>query len=61
MNCRATVPPVLGKAAFKLDEVNGIVLTPLQEQLNLLVPKASVEAYKNAPGWKEFKKIIDIR
>ena len=61
VNCHATVPPVLGKDAFKLDEVNGIVLTPLQEQLNLLVPEASVEAYKNAPGWKEFKNIIDIR
>lgn len=61
LNCHAAVPPVLGKDAFKLDEVNGIVLTPLQEQLNLLVPGASVEAYKNAPGWKEFKNIIDIR
>lgn len=61
VNCHATVPPVLGKDVFKLDEVNGIVLTPLQEQLNLLVPEASVETYKNAPGWKEFKTIIDIR
>lgn len=61
LNCHAVVPPVLGKDVFKLDEVNGIVLTPLQEQLNLLVPEASVEAYKNAPGWKEFKAIIDIR
>ena len=61
LNCHATVPPVLGKDVFKLDEVNGIVLTPLQEQLNLLVPEASVEAYKNALGWKEFKSIIDIR
>ena len=61
VNCHATVPPVLGKDVFKHDEINGIVLTPLQEQLNLLVPGASVEAYKNAPGWKEFKNIIDIR
>lgn len=61
LNCHAAVPPVLGKDVFKLDEINGIVLTPLQEQLNLLVPGASVEAYKNAPGWKEFKNIIDIR
>lgn len=61
LNCHAVVPPVLGKDVFKLDEVNGIVLTPLQEQLNLLVPEASVEAYKNAPCWKDFKAIIDIR
>lgn len=61
LNCHAVVPPVLGKDVFKLDEVNGIVLTPLQEQLNLLVPEASVEAYKNALGWKDFKAIIDIR
>ncbi len=61
LNCHAVVPPVLGKDVFKLDEVNGIVLTPLQEQLNLLVPEASVEAYRNALGWKDFKAIIDIR
>lgn len=61
LNCHAVVPPVLGKDVFKLDEVNGIVLTPLQEQLHLLVPEASVEAYKNALGWKDFKAIIDIR
>lgn len=61
LNCHAVVPPVFGKDVFKLDEVNGIVLTPLQEQLNLLVPEASVEAYKNALGWKDFKAIIDIR
>lgn len=61
LNCHAVVPPVLGKDVFKLDEVNGIVLTPLQEQLNLLVPEASVEAYRNALGWKDFKDIIDIR
>lgn len=61
LNCHAVVPPVLGKDVFKLDEVNGFVLTPLQEQLNLLVPEASVEAYKNALGWKDFKAIIDIR
>lgn len=61
LNCHAAVPPVLGKDVFKLDEVNGIVLTPLQEQLNLLVPESSVVAYRNAPAWKEFKNIIDIR
>lgn len=60
-NCHATVPPVLGKDAFRLDAINGKEFTPLQETLTLLVPEASVEAYRNAPGWKEFKKIISIR
>ena len=61
VNCLATVPPVLGKDAFKLNAINGKEFTPLQETLILLVPETSVEAYKNAPGWKEFKNIISIR
>ena len=61
LNCHATVPPVLGKDAFRLDAINGKEFTPLQETLTLLVPEASVEAYRNAPGWKEFKKIISIK
>ena len=61
VNCHATVPPVLGKDAFKLNAINGKEFTPLQETLILLVPETSVEAYKNAPGWKEFKNIISIR
>ena len=61
VNCHATVPPVLGKDAFKLNAINGKEFTPLQETLILLVPETSVEAYKNAPVWKEFKNIISIR
>ena len=61
VNCHASVPPVLGKDAFKLNAINGKEFTPLQETLILLVPETSVEAYKNAPGWKEFKNIISIR
>lgn len=61
LNCHAAVAPELGKDAFKIDAINGKEPTPLQEQLILLVPKASIEAYKSAPGWKEFKKTIDIR
>ena len=61
VNCHATVPPVLGKDAFKLNAINGKEFTPLQETLILLVPETSVEAYRNAPGWKEFKNIISIR
>lgn len=61
LNCHAAVPPVLGKDAFKLDEVNGIVITPLQEMLNVYVPDGAYEAYSNAPGWKDFKDIVTLR
>lgn len=61
LNCYATVPPVLGKDAFKLDAINGKEFAPLQETLTLLVPEASVEAYRNAPGWKDFKHIIELK
>ena len=61
LNCHAVVPPVLGKDVFKLDEVNGIVITPLQEMLNVYVPDEAYEAYRNAPGWKDFKDIVTLR
>ena len=61
VNCHATVPPVLGKDVFKHDEVNGIVITPLQEMINVYVPDEAYEAYRNAPGWKDFKDIVTLR
>ena len=61
LNCHAAVPPVLGKDVFKHDEVNGIVITPLQEMLNVYVPDRAYEAYRNAPGWKDFKDIVTLR
>ena len=61
LNCHAVVPPVLGKDVFKHDEVNGIVITPLQETLNVYVPDEAYEAYRNAPGWKDFKDIVTLR
>lgn len=61
LNCHAVVPPVLGKDVFKLDEVNGIVITPLQEMLNVYVPDEAYEAYRNASGWKDFKDIVTLR
>lgn len=61
LNCHAVVPPVLGKDVFMLDEVNGIVITPLQEMLNVYVPDEAYEAYRNAPGWKDFKDIVTLR
>ena len=61
LNCHAVVPPVLGKDVFKFDEVNGIVITPLQEMLNVYVPDEAYEAYRNAPGWKDFKDIVTLR
>ena len=61
LNCHAVVPPVLGKDVFKHDEVNGIVITPLQEMLNVYVPDEAYEAYRNAPGWKDFKDIVTLR
>lgn len=61
LNCHAVVPPVLGKDVFKHDEVNGIVITPLQEMLNVYVPDEAYEAYRNASGWKDFKDIVTLR
>lgn len=45
---QSKVPPVLGDSAFYRVDLNSV-----------LVPKESVDAYKNAEGWKEYSRIIN--
>ena len=52
--CANEIPPLLGKN-FGL--VNSSWHLPVQERAVLIVPNGSLEAYRNAPGWKEFKHI----
>lgn len=56
IHCANKVPPLLGKN-FGLVS-NSSWLLPVQERAVLIVPEGSLEAYRNAPGWKEFKHII---
>ena len=44
---KAVIPPTLGKDVFK----------GVDETIPVYVPKESVDAYKNADGWKEFANI----
>ena len=48
--CENPEPPVVGKNAF-----SGVP----KDNFTLEVPKGSVEKYKNAEGWKEFKRIAE--
>jgi hypothetical protein len=50
ISCRAEVPPVCGENAFK--NVN--------KKAQLYVPIQSIEAYKNADGWREFEEIVAL-
>ena len=52
--CANEIPPLLDKN-FGL--VNSSWHLPVQERAVLIVPEGSLEAYCNAPGWKEFKHI----
>lgn len=54
--CRSTVPPVLGENVFEIHSAYGYDLS-LQERVVIVVPKGSLDAYRSAPGWKEFKHI----
>ena len=56
IECEPKIPPVLGKDVFKVTS-GGTRGLPLQERVLVIVPKGSLEAYRNAPGWKEFKHI----
>ena len=46
--CKATTPPIGGKAMFTNNAVNR----------KIYVPRESVEAYKSAEGWKEYANYI---
>ena len=48
VRCLNPVPPVLSSWAF-----NGVE----KNECALVVPEGSVNAYRNAPGWREFKRI----
>ncbi|MCM1356286.1 MAG: leucine-rich repeat protein [Staphylococcus sp.] len=52
IHCNAIQPPTLSESAFW-----GIA----QDNFTVEVPEQSVEAYRNAPGWREFKRISAYR
>ena len=58
VTCEATVPPTWSKAALlpNLSLFDDMVYY----QATLYVPDESVEAYKNADGWKQFSKIVPL-
>lgn len=49
--CLAVVPPTISDACFS---------TSMYENSVLCVPEASLETYRNAPGWRKFFKCIAI-
>lgn len=54
--CANEIPPLLGEN-FGL-VFNSSRQLPVQERAVLVVPQGALDAYRNAPGWKEFKHII---
>ena len=53
IECRSETPPVLeGGGHF-----NGVA----KDNFTLVVPQGCVDAYRNAPGWGEFKRISEYR
>ena len=59
IECEAKVPPVLGTDVFKLNYSRIDRSLPLQERVVLVVPAGSLEAYRNAPGWKDFRHMVE--
>lgn len=52
IRCLGTEPPALDPSAFDGVEKNNFTV---------VVPEGAVEAYRNAPGWSEFKRISSYR
>ena len=52
IRCLGTEPPALDPSAFDGVEKNNFTV---------VVPDGAVEAYRNAPGWSEFKRISSYR
>ena len=61
IECRAVVPPLLGKDVFKQSMSNNSYELPIEERTVLVVPTGSLDTYREAPGWKEFKHIREQR
>ncbi len=59
IECKAQVPPVLADDAFATSKRMHDHTLPLQERAVVVVPKGTLDAYRNAPGWKEFKHITE--
>lgn len=52
LRCLATTPPEIDEVSFNGVEKDNFVIE---------VPEESVELYRNAPGWREFKRISSYR
>lgn len=59
IECEAKVPPVLGTDVFKSNLGRTDRSLPLHERVVVVVPTGSLDAYRNAPGWCEFKHIVE--
>lgn len=56
--CKATVPPTFSSSL--IDPTYGLFDNAVYAQAILFVPDESVEAYKAAPGWREFAEILPM-
>lgn len=56
--CACKIPPLLGERNFGLINQSNWNL-PLRESVVIVVPAGSLDAYRSAPGWKEFKHIVE--
>lgn len=59
IECRAMVPPLLGDDVFAAGFSSRKWALPLQERVVVVVPKGALDAYRNAPGWKDFKHMVE--
>ena len=54
--CGAKVPPLLAENFKSIAKR----ILPFHERVELVVPEGTLDAYRNAPGWKEFKHIREL-
>ena len=54
--CGAKIPPLLAENFKHIAKRH----LPFHERVELVVPEGTLEAYRNAPGWKDFKHIREL-
>ena len=54
--CGAKIPPLLAENFKSIAKRH----LPFHERVELVVPEGTLEAYRNAPGWKDFKHIREL-
>lgn len=60
VTCRSVIPSAITATCFNTDSIDHYLHSNVYEKTVLCVPKGSLQAYREAEGWKEFYHIVEM-